>query len=327
VNNSFGQQTEKITSVVATGVGTDSDNATRNGIRAAVEQVVGTYISSETIIKNNILLEDKIYSYSDGYVKEMKIISMRTEGGLVYIRIEARVVASELKRRLESLGMTTAKVEGESLYGEAMSKIERGETVEELLFNKLDKLKRSGLVLELGKIKILDPTRDKTKIELPITVKWNQDIVNDLYDTILRLAKRKRENVHKTHCDTVCFTNMNLMGKDLISLTGVFDSLDQRGICNTHSMGYRAASLFNVLFNAPVKVQISLRDKNEKTVLAINRNENLSKGQLPRGYLCGICIGVDGITNISLVDEINTDTLKDIVRMEGRVFFPGRDPK
>ena len=142
-----------------------------------------------------------------------------------------------------------------------------------------------------------------------------------------RVAKRKRENVHKTRCDTVCFTNMNLMGKDLISLTGVFDSLDQRGICDNNSMGYRAASLFNVLFNAPVKVQISLRDKNEKTVLAINRNENLSKGQLPRGYLCGICIGVDGITNISLVDEINTDTLKDIVRMEGRVFFPGRDPK
>ncbi len=326
-HNSFGQPVEKIIPVVATGVGTDSNNATRNGIRAAVEQVVGAYISSETIIKNNILLEDKIYSYSDGYVKDMKIISTRTEGGLVYVRIEATGVASELKRRLESLGMTTAKVEGESLYGEAISKIEREETIEELLFNKLDKLKRSGLLLELGKIKILDSNRNKTKIEIPITVKWNQDLVNDLYDTILRVAKKKRENVHKTRCDTVCFSNQNLMAKDLISLTGVFDSLDQRGICDNNSMGYRAAGLFNILFNAPVKVQISLRDINEKTVLAINRNENLSKGQLPRGYLCGICIGVDGVTNMSLVDEINTDTLKDIVKMEGRVFFPGRDRK
>jgi hypothetical protein len=327
VNNSFGQQVEKITSVVATGVGTDSNNATRNGIRAAVEQVVGTYISSETIIKNNILLEDKIYSYSDGYVKEMKIISWKTEGGLVYVKIEAKVVASELKRKLESLGMTTAKVEGESLFGEAMSKVEREENAEELLFGKLDKLKRSGLVLELGKIKIRDANRNKTKIEIPITVKWNQDIVNDLYDTILRIAKRKRENVHKSRCDTVCFTNMNLIGKDLISLTGVFDSLDPRGICVSHSMGNRAASLFNVLFNTPVRVQISLRDKNDKTVFAINKNENLSAEQLPHGYLCGICIGVDGTTNISLVDEMNTDTLKDIVTMEGRIFFPDRDHK
>ncbi len=108
----------------------------------------------------------------------------------------------------------------------------------------LAELKRSGLVLELGKIRILDPNRDKTKIEIPITVKWNHDIVNDLYDTILGIAKKKRENVHKSHCDTVCFTNMNLADKDLISLTGVFDSLDQRGICDSHSMGYKAASLF-----------------------------------------------------------------------------------
>ncbi|MGA2957098.1 MAG: hypothetical protein ABSF48_15410 [Thermodesulfobacteriota bacterium] len=56
VNSSFGQQAEKIASVVATGVGIDSDNATKNGIRAAVEQVVGTYISSQTIIKNNIFV-------------------------------------------------------------------------------------------------------------------------------------------------------------------------------------------------------------------------------------------------------------------------------
>ena len=65
----------------------------------------------------------------------MKIISSKSEGGLVYVKIEAKVVASELKRKLESLGMTTAKVEGESLYGEALSKIEREETAEELLFS------------------------------------------------------------------------------------------------------------------------------------------------------------------------------------------------
>jgi len=326
-NDSFGQQAEKIVSVVATGIGTDSDTAVKNGIRAAVEQVVGTYVSSDTIIKNNILLEDKIYSYSDGYVKEMKTISLRSEGGLVYAKIEAKVVASELKRKLENLGMATAKVDGESLFGEAMSKIEREESVEELLMGKLDKLRKSGLMLELGKMKILDPNRDKTKIELPVTVKWNQEIINDLYDTVLRVAKRKRENVHKSRCDTVCFTNTNLVGKSLISLTGVFDSFDERGSCDSRSMGSKAASLFNVLYSAPVRVQISLRDKNDKTVWAINRTENLSPEQLPRGYLCGICIGMDGTTKISFLDEINTDTLKDIIKMEGRVFFPDMDRK
>jgi len=320
--NSFGQQAERIISVVATGVGTDSNMATKNGIRAAVEQAVGTYISSETIITNDIMLEDKIYSYSDGYVKEMKIISSRTKGGLVYVKIEAKVVASALKRDLANLGITVAKVEGESLFAEAMSRMEQQENVEELLFDKLDKLRKSGLILEFGNIKILDPNRDKTQIEVPITVKWNQDLINNLYDTILRVAKKKKENVHKSQCDTVCFTNMNLIGKGLISLTGVFDSFDNRGVCDSNAMGNRAAGLFNVLFSTPVRVQISLRDKNDKTVSAINKIVNLSPEQLPHGYLCGICIGVDGTTKFSLVDEVNTDSLKDIVKMEGKASFP-----
>jgi len=320
--NSFGQQVERITSVVATGVGTDSDMAIKNGIRAAVEQAVGTYISSETIITNNILLEDKIYSYSGGYVKEMKIISSRTEGGLVYVKIEARVVASALKRDLANLGITVAKVEGESLFAEALSRTEQQENVEELLFGKLDRLRKSGLILEFGIMKILDPHRDKTQIEIPITVKWNRDLINNLYDTILRVAKKKRENVHKSQCDTVCFTNMNLIEKGLISLTGVFDSFDSRGICDSNSMGNRAAGLFNVLFSSPVRVQISLRDKDDRTVSAINKIVNLSPEQLPHGYLCGICISTDGVTKISLVDEVNTDSLKDIVKMEGKVSFP-----
>jgi hypothetical protein len=320
--NSFGQEAERVISVVATGVGTDSNMATKNGIRAAVEQAVGAYISSETIIVNDVMLEDKIYSYSDGYVQEMKIISSRAKGGLVYVKIEAKVVASALKRDLANLGITVAKVEGESLFAEAMSRVEQQEGVEEVLFDKLDKLKKSGLVLEFGNMKILDPNRDRTQIEIPVTVKWNQDLINNLYDTILRFAKKKKENVHKSQCDTVCFTNTNLIGKGLISLTGVFDSFDNRGTCDNNSMGNRAAGLFNVLFSTPVRVQISLRDKNGKTVSAINKIVNLSAEQLPRGYLCGICISIDGTTKISLVDEVNTDSLKDIVVMEGKVSFP-----
>ena len=320
--NSSGQEAERVISVVATGVGTDSNMATQNGIRAAVEQAVGIYISSETIISNDVMLEDKIYSYSDGYVQEMKIISSRTKGGLVYVKMEAKVVASALKRDLANLGITVARVDGESLFAEAMSRTEQQESAEELLFDKLDKLRNSGLVVEFGKMRLLDPNRDKTQIEIPLTVKWNQDLINNLYDTVQRVAKKKRENVHKSLCDTVCFTNMNLISKGLISLTGVFDSFDNRGICDSNSSGHRAAGLFNVLFSSPVRVQISLRDKNDKTVSALNTIVNLSPEQLPRGYLCGICIGMDGTTKISLVDEISTDSLKDIVKMEGRASFP-----
>jgi hypothetical protein len=62
-------------SIVGKGVGLDYNNALEYAKRDALERSVGVYISSETIIKNDQLLNDKIYSLSSGFVKKYEVLS------------------------------------------------------------------------------------------------------------------------------------------------------------------------------------------------------------------------------------------------------------
>jgi len=65
---------EKTEKIVASGIGVDMDKAKQNAIRNAVEQVIGTYVSSDTIVQNSTLLKDEVLSFSGGYVKDTKIL-------------------------------------------------------------------------------------------------------------------------------------------------------------------------------------------------------------------------------------------------------------
>jgi hypothetical protein len=49
----FAGEQEKTESVIVTGYGVDVDKARENAIKNAVQQVVGVYVASDTIVKNN----------------------------------------------------------------------------------------------------------------------------------------------------------------------------------------------------------------------------------------------------------------------------------
>ena len=50
------------------GVGEDRDSALRDAKRNAVEQIVGTYINSETLVSQASVVSDEIYAKSFGFI-------------------------------------------------------------------------------------------------------------------------------------------------------------------------------------------------------------------------------------------------------------------
>jgi len=205
VASTHAEEPDKIEKVVVSGIGVDMDKAKQNAIRNAVEQVIGTYVSSDTMVQNSTLLKDEVLSYSGGYVKDTKILSQeKTDDGLFTTKIEALVVSTKLKRKLESLNIATKKVEGESLFGEAVSKIDNQQTGQALLDKVLSKYPQAAYTFEIGKPQILatDPRTGRAKISIPLVVQWDQTFLSELKDVLSKVA-----TVELKSADIVSFGN------------------------------------------------------------------------------------------------------------------------
>ncbi|MBR2214443.1 MAG: hypothetical protein IJ849_01635 [Selenomonadaceae bacterium] len=61
--------------VTVEGVGLDRESALRDARRVAVEEVVGTFVDSRTLVENSMLQLDSIYTKSQGFVGKVTVLS------------------------------------------------------------------------------------------------------------------------------------------------------------------------------------------------------------------------------------------------------------
>lgn len=201
----YADEPERIEKVIVSGIGIDMDKAKQNAIRNAVEQVIGSYISSDTMVQNSVVLKDEVLSYSGGYVKDMKIISQeKNDDGLYSAKIEANVISTKLKRKLESLNIATKRIEGESLFGEAVSKIENQTAGQELLNKILSKYPQAAYMFEIGKPQIISTNAGtgRAKVKIPLSIQWDQAFLSELKDVLSKIA-----TVELKSADIVSFGN------------------------------------------------------------------------------------------------------------------------
>jgi hypothetical protein len=85
------------------------DNAIEDALRKAVEQAVGTLVSSETMVENFQLLSDRIYTKTEGYVQKYKIISEAPAENIYKVILEATVTLGNLKNDLAAIGLLMAR--------------------------------------------------------------------------------------------------------------------------------------------------------------------------------------------------------------------------
>jgi len=92
-------------SAITSSQGIARDRAIDDALRKAVEQGVGTFITSETQVRNFQLIEDNIFSNSRGYVSGYRIIDEGAEGDLYRVVIRAQVKSGEVEDDLTAIGI------------------------------------------------------------------------------------------------------------------------------------------------------------------------------------------------------------------------------
>ncbi len=100
--------------VIATGmaVGITAESRTMaidDALRQAVRQTMGIYISSETLVENMKLVNERIYSQTQGYIQNYEILLENRDDETYRVQVSAQVKTVELVDDLNSIGLLISK--------------------------------------------------------------------------------------------------------------------------------------------------------------------------------------------------------------------------
>jgi len=220
----YADEPEKTMKVIVTGIGADTAAARLNATRNAVERVIGVYVSADTLVKNHALLKDEILSYSGGYVRDGRIVSEEHgRDGLVAVTIEADVVASKLKRKLEFLNIAVRNVEGEKLFDEASGRLEEKRAGAALLEKIISKYPQAANNFEVGalQIKSVDQAAGMATLGISLKIRWDQAFLHELRSVIEQVARQElkladilsfSQGINKKHLrngTVICFSTQS----------------------------------------------------------------------------------------------------------------------
>ena len=222
----------ELQTAIARGIGSTSDAALKDALNQAVQQVVGSLVSSEAFVKNDELIKEQVLTYSDGFVQKYEVLKPAKihSSGLVEITIKAFVAQKKLQKRLESVNILKVKVEGaQNIWAQLETEKFRKENAEALLIKTLsllrpedylqvtlvDKNGNTGSKAQLNVIPTDDSSRVKISMGAIVTVnhrKFVKEVQPVLKDVLEKLCTSKTSAVTAT--DTARPSNFGFIISD-----------------------------------------------------------------------------------------------------------------
>jgi hypothetical protein len=188
---------KRLLRVVATGIGADADKAKQNAFSNAVEQAVGVLVDSETLIRNERIVSDRVLTFTRGYVRDFRVMRSWRQDGVHHARIWALVAVGELSGKLQANRIAVREVPGELLYRQAKLAI-RNEAHAAEMFRKAMAEFRMETLLKVdivGKPRIVakDETHAKLRVKLKVTSDMEawQKLSRNLTDLLGRVTDRQ----------------------------------------------------------------------------------------------------------------------------------------
>jgi hypothetical protein len=159
--------------VVAEGVGATADAAIKDAYRNAVRQVVGAVVDAETLVKNDELVDDKILTYSDGFIKGHEEVdgSKKVKDGLHRIKIKARVERRSVITKLKAANITMKEVDGKGMFAEVVTQLDAEKDSAEMLKKQLEGFPQSCIsATVVGKPEVVKKDSDGATVRITVQI-------------------------------------------------------------------------------------------------------------------------------------------------------------
>lgn len=196
-------ENKKTIDVAATGVGTTSEAALDNAFRNAVENAVGLYVDAHTMVQNDQVLQDKVFTHSNGFVEKYdKISEKKRSDGLYEIRINVLVRKNQLIDEVKAANITLTKVDTSSLYAKIVTQNQSTKDAKTLLADAISRLHFPVAMLKAritaDEPKLLEKSDQTAKVQWPLEISidesaYFQKIVPALQQVLKQIAVKRAE--------------------------------------------------------------------------------------------------------------------------------------
>ena len=180
--------------------GASFEQARQNAFRLAVEQAVGTLILSETESRNARLHRDEITTYASGFVDRFEILRSETTATGYTVTMDVWVGRSQIAQRLMNDSATTAAIDGNRLATQADTLRHERSQGDRVMAAVLADFPRRAFDVKLDKTQVNFTQSRQLQIAIPVTIKWNKDYVQSLYDAARAVGREPERCVFSREC-------------------------------------------------------------------------------------------------------------------------------
>lgn len=137
--------------VVASGVGMNETEATKDALANAVRQAIGAIVGTEILVQNEEIVRDQILTYSDGFVEKYEPVGKpgTNLSGLTSITIRARIVRSKLIQKAKAANIYVVEVDGKSMFAEATTKMDQKRSALALITHEFSDMPQQLITAEI----------------------------------------------------------------------------------------------------------------------------------------------------------------------------------
>lgn len=172
---------EQVYYIEVAGEGRTAEEARTVAFRVAVEQAIGSIMSSETEVRNGRVVRDEIISYASGYVDRYEVISQ--DANQIGVRVSMRVWVrkSTLSNRLLNRSERVGEVDGHRASVQLSTLNHERATGDRLVQTVLNDFPRRAFDIDLNNTELKYSSTRNGVLEVPFKLSWNKDYLSSFW--------------------------------------------------------------------------------------------------------------------------------------------------
>ena len=188
---------EQVYYIEVAGEGRTAEEARTVAFRIAVEQAIGSIMSSETEVQNGRIVRDEIINYASGYVDRYEVVTQEASSVGVRIAMRVWVRRSALSNRLLNRSERSGEVDGARATIQLSTLNRERATGDRLVQTVLNDFPKRAFDIELKNTELRYSTSRQGMLEIPFRLAWNRDYLASLW-TALEATSQKSSRPYAT---------------------------------------------------------------------------------------------------------------------------------